>query len=237
MLKSTFRQVERFCVRKICELEFQRQVFTESERTIEYRFALQALGEKRPKTILDVGTGASAWPALLRNCGYVVTSIDNIRDYYPGGEMANRHWAVLDVDILNPGERLQKKFDAITCISVLEHIPDHVCAVRNMVALLEPGGILILTVPYSHYNPHHPNVYKHPDAKYGKHYPYICQSFSETDLNQWLALNLTLEKRELWRLFSGPVWATGEYLPWEQAATEREPHQLGCFVFHKGQSQ
>jgi SAM-dependent methyltransferase len=38
-------------------------------------------------------------------------------------------------------------FDLITCISVLEHIPEDQAALRTMWALLRPGGRLILTLP------------------------------------------------------------------------------------------
>jgi SAM-dependent methyltransferase len=38
-------------------------------------------------------------------------------------------------------------FDLVTCISVLEHIPDDLAAVRAMWRLLKPGGRLVLTVP------------------------------------------------------------------------------------------
>lgn len=41
----------------------------------------------------------------------------------------------------------EKSFDLITCVSVLEHIPDDVGAVAAMWRLLRPGGRLILTVP------------------------------------------------------------------------------------------
>ena len=111
--------------------------------------------------MLDVGTGTTAWPHLLRNCGYVVTAIDNIRDHWPEG-MVNRHWAVLDVDIVKPDPRIPEKCEAITCISVLEHIENHTRAVWNMVAFenrwpLDPHD------PFSHDNPH-PNVYTRADA-------------------------------------------------------------------------
>jgi SAM-dependent methyltransferase len=233
ILKSVIHRAGQWYVRKICLTEFQHQVFSvHNERSIEYRFALQALGQHRPRTVLDVGTGRTAWPHLLRHCGYVVTAIDKVRDYWPKG-MVNRHWHVLDVDIVNPDGRIPGKYEAITCISVLEHIEDHALAIRNMVALLETGGLLILTTPFSQDNPH-PNVYTRRDALYGKDLPYICRSSSATELHQWLNCDLKLERRELWRLFTGPVWATGERCAWEQAETEREPHQLGCFLFRKG---
>ncbi len=231
-VKSMVHRAGRWYIRRVCTSESQHQTFSHhNERSIEYRFALQVLADKRPRNVLDVGSGTTAWPHLLRNCGYVVTAIDNVRDYWPKG-MVNRHWTVLDVDILNPTDRLSGEFEAITCISVIEHIEDHGRAMQNMVGVLTRGGFLILTTPYSHHHPH-PNVYKDPKALYGEDYPFICRSSSEAELNQWLRTGLTLERRELWRLFTGPVWATENRCTWEQAETDDQPHQLGCFLFRK----
>lgn len=231
-MKSLAHRAGRWYIRRLCLSDSQCQRFhAHNERSIEYRFALQVLAEARPTTVLDVGTGTTAWPHLLRNCGFLVTAIDNVRDYWPEG-MMNRHWTVDDVDILDPGERLTGCFEAITCISVIEHIHNHQLAVRNMVRLLTPGGSLIITTPYAHAR-FHPNVYTHPDALYGQDEPYICRSSSEAEVAEWLATGLTLEKRELWQLFSGPVWATGEQCAWRQALSEDCLHQLGCFFFRK----
>lgn len=232
IIKSMIHRAGRWYVRKITASESRYQSFSvHNERPLEYSFALKALAENRPKTVLDVGTGTTAWPHLLRNCGYVVTAIDNVRDYWPEG-MVNRHWEVLDVDIVNPDGKLTDRYDAITCISVLEHIEQHAAAISNMAAVLKTGGILILTTPFSSHHPD-PNVYLRPDALYGKDNPYICRSSSAAELEQWLSSGLTVEKRELWKLFTGPVWATGERCAWEQASTEDDPHQLGCFLFRK----
>jgi SAM-dependent methyltransferase len=232
ILKSVVHRAGRWYIAKICSSEFQHQAFTvHNERSIEYRFALQVLGENHPKSVLDVGAGTTAWPHLLRDCGYAVTAIDNVRDYWPEG-MVNRHWEVLDLDIVDPKDKLAKNFQAITCISVLEHIEDHARAMQNMACLLATGGVLILTTPYPHYHPYS-NVYRHPDALYGKDISYICRSSSESELNEWLATDLKLERRELWRLFTGPVGATGQRCTWHLATQENEPHQLGCFAFRK----
>jgi SAM-dependent methyltransferase len=40
-----------------------------------------------------------------------------------------------------------EKFDVITCMSVLEHIPQDTAAVQIMWSLLRPGGTLLLTIP------------------------------------------------------------------------------------------
>jgi SAM-dependent methyltransferase len=232
-LKSLVHGAGRWYIRRICLNEYQSQVpGPRNERSIEYGFALRGLAKNRASSVLDVGTGTTAWPHLLRNCGYVVTAIDNVTDYWPQG-MVNRHWPVLDVDITKPdSEKLREKYDAITCISVVEHIKDHVTAVQNMTALLKTGAILILTTPFS-CGHSHPNVYSRPDALWGKDLPYICRSSSSAELQEWLDSDLSIEQRELWQLFTGPVWATGERCEWRRAETEDEPHQLGCFLFRK----
>jgi SAM-dependent methyltransferase len=229
--KALARQAGASYIRHVCSAESDSQTFAHhNERPIEYRFALNCLGRVRPKTVLDVGTGTTAWPHLLRNCGFVVTAVDNVHDYWDRG-MVNRHWSVLDVDITNPKE-FRKQFDAVTCISVMEHIVDHQKAVANMLQMLVPGGLLIITTPYSAHEPC-PNVYKRPDALYGQDMPYICRSHSEKDIEQWQQLGARLKRREMWRLFSGPVWATGNRTAWEQVQSEDAPHQLGCFEFEK----
>jgi 2-polyprenyl-3-methyl-5-hydroxy-6-metoxy-1,4-benzoquinol methylase len=229
--KAIVRQAGNWYIRRVCGAESAAQKFAHhNERPIEYRFALESLARVRPQTVLDVGTGTTAWPHLLRNCGFVVTAIDNVRDYWSAG-MVNRHWTVRDVDITRPGD-FEGPFDAVTCISVIEHIEDHLGAVRNMLRLLGPGGLLIITTPYNHREPC-PNVYQRPDALYGRNQPYICRSHSAQEIARWEELGARLRRRELWRLFSGPVWATGSRVVWERAESEDMPHQLGCFEFEK----
>ncbi len=230
-IKRVAHAAGRWYVRRICRSEFEDQRFRRhNERPVEYRFALEVLGEHRPKTVLDVGTGTTAFPHLLRTCGFVVTAIDNVKDYWPAG-MVNRHWTVLDVDITAPG-RLGGPFDAITCISVLEHIREHETAVANMLRLLAPGGVLVLTCPYNDQQ-YHPDVYHHPEVWSPATVPYICQSFSRRELDRWLDSGGELIRMELWKMWSGPVWRTGEPADWRRAASESEPHQLGCFAIRK----
>lgn len=218
-------------IQRVCDSESHAQRFTNhNERSIEYRFALDCLSAKRPKSVLDVGTGTTAWPHLLRNCGFVTTAIDNVRDYWDC-HMVNRHWTVLDIDITSPDQSLGP-FDAITCISVIEHIVDHESAVHHMLKMLNPGGLLIVTTPYNHHEPC-PNVYARPDALYDQDAPYICRSHSISEITRWESLGARLARRELWQLFSGSVWATGERVAWVKAEDENKPHQLGCFAFEK----
>ena len=162
------------CPEWIARHEFESQTFARfNERPVEYGFVFRKLGEIYPRTVLDVGTGASALPQLIRSCGCLVTATDNVRDYWPAG-MSNRHYHVMDDDIT--ATRLSDKVDLITCVSVLEHIQTPDDAVRNMLSLLNPAGYLILTFPYNE-GSYVRNVYELPGSSYGQGSSFITQSF------------------------------------------------------------
>jgi len=47
-----------------------------NERTIEYAYVFDAINKHAPRTFLDVGTGKTALPALVKACGIEVFAID-----------------------------------------------------------------------------------------------------------------------------------------------------------------
>src|SRR3989344_3080365 len=112
-----------------------------NERPVEYRFTFENIAEFYPKTILDVGTGVTALPHLMSNCGCKVTAMDNIKDYWTKG-MLNRHYYIINDDITNP-KKIIGSFDMVTCISALEHIERYDDAVKSMFNLLKSGGCLL----------------------------------------------------------------------------------------------
>ncbi len=158
------RMIRRFIDRYpqwICRREYNAQVFTGfNERPVEFGFVFRKLAEIYPRTVLDVGTGTTALPHLMRNCGFLVTATDNVRDYWPRG-MVNRHYHVIDDDITDT--HLSGVFDFITCVSVLEHIQRSDDAVGNMLSLLAEGGHLVLTFPYTEQS-YVGNVYELPGS-------------------------------------------------------------------------
>ena len=102
LLRALIREIGGYYGRQICRREFLTQKFSGfNERAVEYKFLFEHLAQVCPKTVLDVGTGKTALPQLIRTCGPLVTAIDNIKDYWPVG-MTNRHYHVLDEDILEP---------------------------------------------------------------------------------------------------------------------------------------
>lgn len=214
-----------------CRQEFEAQAFTRfNERPIEFGFVFRKLGEIYPQTILDVGTGTTALPHLMRNCGCLVTATDNVRDYWPSG-MVNRHYHVIDDDITET--HLSGRFDLITCISVLEHIQDPDSAVRNMFSLLKPNGHLLLTCPYNERS-YVRNVYELPGSSYGKGLPYITQSYSRGELQRWVQENRgTIREQEYWQFWEGEHWTVGNQIIPPKKVSADDGHQLTCIHMQK----
>jgi len=231
IFKSLVHKFGRWYVQEVCRREYESQEFNWiNERPVEYRFVLQHLSRIVPVTVLDVGTGTTALPHLLRNCGFLVTAIDNIHDYWPKG-MFNRHFYVINDDITNT--RLAKKFDFITCVSVLEHIKNHEAAINSMFNLLNPEGHLALTFPYNE-NKYIENVYMLREAGYGKDASYICQVYSRNELNKWLKMNNgKIVEQEYWQIFTGDFWTFGKRLYPPRQVHKHEKHQLTCILIQK----
>jgi 2-polyprenyl-3-methyl-5-hydroxy-6-metoxy-1,4-benzoquinol methylase len=197
-----------------------------NERPLEYGFALRCLAELSPAKILDVGTGATAWPQLLANCGYNVTAIDEGASYW-GHQPINRHHYILHDDIRSP--RIEDEFDVITCLSVVEHIQDHDAAVRGLRSLVRSGGSVILSVPY-HEGRFIENVYALPGVSYGADAPYICRVYSRREVQAWLADGFEVARQEYYRVFTGDLWAFGERLSPPVKTGVDEPHHLTCLL-------
>jgi 2-polyprenyl-3-methyl-5-hydroxy-6-metoxy-1,4-benzoquinol methylase len=225
-IKTRVKKVLSIYTSRACRVEFERQTFTRfNERAIEFAFVFRKIAELYPRRILDVGTGTTALPHLMRNCGPIVTATDNVRDYWPSG-MLNRHYHVLDDDITRT--KLTGPYDLITCISVLEHMERSDAAVRNMFSLLSPQGHLVATFPYNE-TMYVRNVYELAGSSYGRGCPYITQSYSRTEVLRWLKENgATIVEQEYWKCWEGDHWTVGaQVIPAKRVGVE-EKHQLTC---------
>jgi 2-polyprenyl-3-methyl-5-hydroxy-6-metoxy-1,4-benzoquinol methylase len=234
VLKTTARIVLGMLpARVITGIEFRRQSFQGfNERPIEFAFVFRHISRLYPTSVLDVGTGKTALPHLIRNCGCVVTASDNVRDFWPSG-MSNRHYHVIDDDITNSS--IQKGFDFVTCVSVLEHIKNHQAAMANMLGLLNPGGHLIVTCPYSN-GPYVENVYRLEGSNaFGKESHYTTQSFSGAEVSEWCSRGgATIADQEHWQCWEGPYWTVGKQVIPPRRVTSTDRHQLTCLLLKKG---
>ena len=101
------------------------------------------------KDILDVGCGGGLLSEALYDFGANVTGIDAAG---PGIQVAKIHAKENNKNISyfeKTAEELNKKnsesFDIITCLEVLEHVPDPKELVKTCINLLKPKGFLFLS--------------------------------------------------------------------------------------------
>ena len=113
-----------------------------SERIVEYGWVLQHL----PKSgfILDVGCTGSMFSQQMASLGYKVTGVDR-KDYdlvHPNFGFA--HCMAEDITKCT-------KFDAITCVSTMEHTAiregEYDRTLKALLGMLSYKGVLLMTVP------------------------------------------------------------------------------------------
>ena len=182
--------------------------------------------------VLGIGPGASSWPHLISTCGFDVKAIDKMDGYW--FSYFKRHYKVYNDDITNL--KTNEKFQFSTCLSVLEHIPDHQAALINMHNILEKDGYLVLTFPYNE-NIYQEDIYKHPKAGYGQNANLITQVYSRKEINLSLKdISFEIIDQEYYKVFTGEMWTFGDRITPCKKVNNSELHRLTCILFQKKKS-
>src|SRR5260221_5291984 len=96
------------------------------------------------KTVLDVGCGGGILAEAMASAGAHVTGID-LSEKALGVAQLHRLESGVDVDYrLIAAEALAAetpaRFDIVTCMEMLEHVPDPASIIKACAALAKPGG-------------------------------------------------------------------------------------------------
>jgi ubiquinone/menaquinone biosynthesis C-methylase UbiE len=171
------------------------------ERTVEMEFALSHVRQSVGRRVLDIGVGEfpSLWYALTQ-CGYDVVGTDIIKGYFANTPIGLANHLLFD-DITQTQFK-DNRFDCITCVSTLEHIPDWQAAISNMRKVCAKDGRVIITIPYSVDNPCD-NI-----KTRGK----LTRIFSPIQVRCLGAIG-PLVAYQQWRCWTGNRWRSGDRLP------------------------
>lgn len=155
-------------------------------RKWEYGIALKALRENDTKTVLDVGGGGSAFAPSAAWLGMEVHQVD------PGnfGGTVSRQSDVLGKVLTYEQEdfftwKSRKKYDAVVCLSVLEHVLDDKKFFLKLLKQVKAEGLFVLTLDF------HPSG----ESQLAGH----LRTYNDENLNSFI----TLAKKQGFEFFGG----------------------------------
>ncbi|MDD2668630.1 bifunctional 2-polyprenyl-6-hydroxyphenol methylase/3-demethylubiquinol 3-O-methyltransferase UbiG [Zoogloea sp.] len=101
------------------------------------------------KKVVDIGCGGGILAESMAACGALVTGVDlsekalgvaRLHLYESGQTVDYRLISAEDISREAPG-----RFDVVTCMEMLEHVPDPASTIRACAALVKPGGYVFFS--------------------------------------------------------------------------------------------
>jgi 2-polyprenyl-6-hydroxyphenyl methylase/3-demethylubiquinone-9 3-methyltransferase len=105
--------------------------------------------EVAEKTLLDVGCGGGIFSEAMAQRGAIVTGID-MGDAPLAVANLHKLESELKIDYVKAtaesfSDSNFQRFDAVTCLEMLEHVPDPASVVKACAAMTKPGGTLFFS--------------------------------------------------------------------------------------------
>jgi 2-polyprenyl-3-methyl-5-hydroxy-6-metoxy-1,4-benzoquinol methylase len=126
------------------------QKFLSREVLKRFEELLSILRENRVdltnKSVIDVGCGNGLFLKILSE-NYILGNQTGMEYVNAAIEVAGKINPGPEYVLHNIENSFPRKFDAVFCTEVLEHIPNPGKAMKNMLEMLNNNGVLILTVP------------------------------------------------------------------------------------------
>lgn len=101
------------------------------------------------KTVLDVGCGGGILSHSMADRGAIVTGIDmgeaNIKAAQIHAEQTGKILSFDCIPVETFADANEGKFDVVTCMEMLEHVPNPQSIIDACFKLLKPNGILVLS--------------------------------------------------------------------------------------------
>ncbi len=120
---------------------------------LRVNYILQHTGGLAGKKVLDVGCGGGILSESLAKVGGKVTGIDMsseplavARQHAGESQLQIDYQQITIEEFLHQQQQTgAEKFDVITCMEMLEHVPDPLSIIRSCQQLLKPNGVLFLS--------------------------------------------------------------------------------------------
>ena len=185
---------------KIAEyIDFYAGARIENERHQWVIQQLKALPES--SKILDAGAGEMRYKPYCKHLSYTAQDFGE----YNGtddGHGFHKKWDTSGIDVkcdICDMPFQENEFDAVLCTEVLEHVPQAEQAVAELIRVLKPGGVLIITAPFTSYT--HFSTY-HFCTGFNKYwYEYIFEKYDvEIKKDDWYGNYFSMLRVDMWRV-------------------------------------
>ena len=116
---------------------------------LRLQFIAQHLGDIFAKKVIDVGCGGGILAESLARLGAEVTGIDmgeeplNVAKLHALESGVSIHYQKITAE--EQAQKTPQAFDVVTCMEMLEHVPDPASVIHACAQMVKPGGLVFFS--------------------------------------------------------------------------------------------